>query len=129
EALDRVDGSIAEAARAVGVNRNSAYGWARKAGIRGRGNSETRRAHPRKAEYGQLRAQGMPRRSAAERVGVNARTAKDWDRGVKKTRSSRTYPDGRRVDYNTGMTTQVEVPVLPAVEAVLHPRYLTLEER
>ncbi|MGC0317513.1 transposase-like protein, partial [Kitasatospora acidiphila] len=33
EALDREeDGSITAAARAVGVNRNTAFGWARQAG-------------------------------------------------------------------------------------------------
>ncbi|MBV9026758.1 MAG: hypothetical protein JO362_23850 [Streptomycetaceae bacterium] len=36
EALDKENGSITAAARAVGVNRNTAFGWARQAGIRGR---------------------------------------------------------------------------------------------
>ena len=60
---------------------------------------------------------------------MNLRTAEDWDRGVKKHGTARIYPDGRRVDYNTGMTTLVEVPALSALEASLHPRYLTLAER
>ncbi len=34
EALDAESGSILAAARVVGVNQNTAYGWARKAGIR-----------------------------------------------------------------------------------------------
>ena len=51
---------------------------------------------------------------------------------MRKTRSSRTYPDGRRVDYNTGVTTIVATSSalsLAAVEAELHPRYLTLAQR
>lgn len=128
EALDRVDGSISAAARAVGVSRNTAYGWARKAGVRGRGKTGTG-PHPRRGEYDRLRAGGMRRREAAEHVGINIRTAEDWDRGIRKIGDSRLYPDGRRSDYTTGMTTLVEVPALPALEAVLHPRYLTLTER
>ncbi|UXY33161.1 hypothetical protein [Streptomyces sp. HUAS TT20] len=42
EALDRKDGSITAAARAAGVNRNdAAFGWARQAGVRGRGKPDT----------------------------------------------------------------------------------------
>ncbi|WP_312860437.1 IS30 family transposase, partial [Pseudonocardia bannensis] len=69
----------------------------------------------------------MPRASAARAVGVNVRTAKDWDYGVSKTRNSRTYPDGRRVDYTTGMIT-VGLP-LARVEKVLHERFVSLTER
>ncbi|MGP5085027.1 IS30 family transposase [Brachybacterium tyrofermentans] len=71
----------------------------------------------------------MTRRDAAAHVRINERTARDWDKGVRKTRNSRTYPDGRRVDYNNGMTTLVAAPALPALEAELHPRFLTLTER
>lgn len=128
EALDRLDGSITAAAREVGANRNTAFGWARSAGIRGRGVSGTG-PHPRRGEYEQLRAGGMTRRKAAAHVRINERTAQDWDKSVRKTGSSRTYPDGRRVDYNTGMTTLVAGPALLALEAELHPRFLTLTER
>lgn len=128
KALDRVDGNITAAAHAVGVNRNTAYGWTRQAGIRGRGRPSNG-PHPRRSEYDQLRAGGMSRRAASDHVGVNVRTARDWDKGIRKIGDSRLYPDGRRVDYNTGMTSVVEVPVLVSVEAVLHPRFLTLAER
>lgn len=37
ESLDREAGSGTAAARAVGVNRNTAYGWMRRAGLRERG--------------------------------------------------------------------------------------------
>ena len=127
-ALERVDGSIAAAAREVGVNRHTAAGWARRAGVRGRGSSSSG-PHPRREEYEQLRAAGTRRTEAAAHVGVHIRTAADWDKGIRKIGDSRLYPDGRRVDYNTGMTTLVDVPALAAVEAVLHPRYLTLTQR
>lgn len=128
EVLDRVDGSIAGAAREIGVSRNTAYVWARRAGVRGRGKTGTG-PHPRRGEYDQLRAGGMRRREAAEHVGINVRTARDWDQGIRKSGNSRIYPDGRRRDYKTGMTALVETPALPALETVLHPRYLTLVER
>ncbi|MFF3857555.1 IS30 family transposase [Micromonospora sp. NPDC002575] len=70
----------------------------------------------------------MGRRRAARLVGVNERTAKDWDWGVRKTRGSRTYPDGRRVDYNTGVSTRVS-PSLTALDKELHSRFLTLAQR
>jgi IS30 family transposase len=127
EVFDEV-GSATVAAGRVGVNRHTAAGWVRKAGRR---SDPPPRRHPRRSEYEQLRAQGVSRRRAAQQVGVHVRTAKDWDYGVRKTRNSRTYRDGRRVDYNTGVTTIVETrpASLPSVEKELHPRFLTLAER
>jgi transposase, IS30 family len=58
---------------------------------------------------------------------VHVRTAQDWDRGVRKLNGRRLYPDGRMVDYARGTTTSQPVP--PALEKVLHPRFLTLAER
>ncbi|MCK1821399.1 hypothetical protein MTQ10_17700 [Streptomyces sp. XM83C] len=37
------------------------------------------RRHPGRDEYERLRAAGVARRVAARQVGVNERTAKDWD--------------------------------------------------
>lgn len=96
--LDAV-GNVTVVAGELGVNRNTAFGWARKAG---RGSVRLPRRHPGREEYERLRAKGVARRAAARRVGVNERTAKNWDRGVKKSRSARTYADGRRVDYTPG---------------------------
>lgn len=128
EALAREYDSISGAARAVGVNRATAFGWARKAGIRGRGKTGTA-GHPGRAEYDRLRAVGVRRRDAAMQVGINERTARDWDRGVRKSGNARIYPDGRRIDYKSGMTRIVAAPSLATVEAQLHPRFLTLVER
>lgn len=130
EALNGAHGSITAAAGAVGVNRNTAFGWARKAGVRGHGKSGTG-GHPRRAEYHVLRESGVSRREAAVCVGVNVRTARDWDAGVRKIGNARLHPDGRRIDYKTGVTTFVATSSVPltAVEAVLDPRFLTLLER
>ena len=63
---------------------------------------------------------------------MNERTARDWNRGIRKIGNARLHPDGRRIDYTTGVTTIVSAgpePSLAAVEAQLHPRFLTVAER
>jgi IS30 family transposase len=72
------------------------------------------------------------RRDAAAQVGVHERTATDWDRGIRKIGNARLRPDGRRIDYKTGVTTVIAaspVASVAAVEAELHPRFLTVIER
>ncbi len=121
--------SVAVAARALGINHNTAYGWARQAGRR---SMPAARSHPDRATYTALREQGVSRAMAAERVGIHIRTAKDWDHGVRKSRNSRFYPDGRRVNYTTGQTTMesfTHPPDLARVERVVNPRFLSLLER
>ncbi|MEW2813286.1 helix-turn-helix domain-containing protein, partial [Streptomyces massasporeus] len=130
--LARLDvvGNVTVVARELGMNRNTAFGWARKAG---RGSVRLSRRHPGRDEYERLRARGVTRRVAARQVGVNERTAKDWDWGVKKSRNGRTYADGRFVDYTTRTVTMGGVTTAPvglaALEKHLHPRFLTLAER
>jgi len=129
-ALVREDGSVSAAARAVGVNPATAFAWARKAGVRGRGKPGTA-GHPGRAEYDRLRAAGTCRRDAARQVGVHERTAQDWDLGIRKIGDARLRPDGRRIGYKTGVSTTVcpASASLSAVEAELHPRFLTVTER
>ncbi|TDQ51595.1 IS30 family transposase [Actinorugispora endophytica] len=123
-------GNVTETARELGINRNTAFGWARKAGLRSR---RQQRPHPAHKDYERLRRRAVPRREAARRVGINERTAKDWDRGVRKSGNSRIYPDGRRVNYSTGQTTMESMttpaPTMTALERPVHPRFLTLRER
>ena len=104
--LERLDviGSVAAAADELGLNRSTAGVWAWKAGRRSEA-PRRRRGHPGRGEYERLRAQGVSQRRAAEQAGVNERTARDWDRGVKKNRDTRTYPGGVRVDYAAGTVT------------------------
>lgn len=131
EALDREGGSVTVAARCVGVNRSTASGWVRRAGLRGRGKPGAS-GHPGRARYDELRAAGVRRRDAAQQVGVNVRTAQDWDQGIRKRAHARLHPDGRRIDYKTGMTTYDSAgrrPSVAKIEAQLHPRFLSLSER
>ena len=117
-------GSVSVSAAELGLNRNTCGRWARAAGLR---SNRHRAGHPRRAEYDQLRRSGASRQAAAAAVGVHVRTAQDWDKGIRKTRSSRLHPDGRRIDYTLGVITQQPVP--PSLEAELHPRFLSLAER
>lgn len=124
--LDRV-GSVSVAAAELGFNRNTCFAWARAAGISSR-RDFSGQAHSGRAEFTRLRAQGLSRREAAVRVGVHPRTAQDWDRGIRKVGDSRYYPDGRVVDYTSGMTSTVAAPVA-TVEKVLDARFLSVTER
>jgi transposase, IS30 family len=117
-------GSVTVSAAELGINRNTAFGWARAAGLR---SNRRRDGHPGRTEYDRLRAAGRSQRAAAAAVGVHVRTARDWDRGIRKLNGRRLYPDGRMVDYARGTITRQPVP--PALEKELHPRFLTLAER
>lgn len=129
DVLDRVDGDVTAAARSVGVNPTTAHGWARRAGVRGRG-KRGRSAHPGRGRYDELRASGVGRREAASQVGVHIRTARDWDKGIRKVGNARLHPDGRLIDYTSGVTTVVDSrPSLARIDAQLHPRFLTVSER
>ena len=55
-------GSVTLAARELGLNRNTAFTWARKAGFRVK--SYPARAHPGREEFAKLRADGLSRRDA-----------------------------------------------------------------
>lgn len=121
--------SVSLAARALGVNRNTAFTWARKVGFRSNGVLPSR-PDPRRGEYAQLRASGLSQREAAARVGIHERTGRDWDHGVRHSRNSRFYPDGRRVDYTTGRTTMESMSSPPpAVAEQVGTRLLSLLER
>ncbi|HEY4603361.1 MAG TPA: helix-turn-helix domain-containing protein, partial [Blastococcus sp.] len=117
-------GSVTVSAAELGINRNTAFGWARKAGLR---STRRREGHPGRVEYDRLRASGSSRREAAAAIGVHPRTARDWDHGVRKLNGRRLYPDGRLVGYARGTITAQPVP--PALEKVLHSRFLSLLER
>lgn len=131
--LDRMQviGSATAVGRELGINLNTARLWAYQAGLKSR-----RVPHPRKSEYLALRNAGHPQTSAAKQVGVHVRTCRDWEHGITRNNNIRTYPDGRRVDSNTGTTTidnvPIPTPLLPGLgnlERTLHPRFLTLTER
>ena len=120
-------GSVSASARELGLNRHTCQGWVRAAGLRSRAGVEHRPGHPGRTEYDRLRSAGVSRREAAAAAGVHVRTARDWDRGVRKLNGRRLYPDGRLVDYARGTITSQPVP--PELEKGLDPRFLTLLER
>ncbi len=138
QVLDEQDGNVRAAARVLGISVHTAAGWARRAGVRGRGKAGAA-PHPGRALYEALRAGGLSRRRAAAQAGVHERTARDWEQGIRKSNGARVLPDGRRIDYTTGVITTVSPsasplagiggPSLAALEARLHPRFLTLAER
>ncbi|WP_445009107.1 IS30 family transposase [Rhodococcus marinonascens] len=86
-----------------------------------------------------MRRTGATRGEAAVAVGVHPRTAKDWDRGIRGSRNARIYPDGRVVDYTSGVTTMTtpaagsgpvqQTVVMTKVDTPISARYLSLEER
>lgn len=122
-------GSVSEVARRLDMNRNTAYGWARQAGL-----SSRRLGHPGRHAYLQLRAAGKTQREAAKAAGVHLRTGRDWEHGVYRSRGSRFYPDGRRVNYVTGETTMesmtsLPTPTLAVVPESVSARLLSLTER
>ena len=100
-------GSATVSAAELGSNRNTAFGWARAAGLP---SNRQRAGHPGRGEYHRLRAAGVSRRSAAAAVGVHPRTAQDWDNGIRQINGSRLHPEGRRVDHTSGLITHQPVP-------------------
>ncbi len=129
--------NVKAAAAALGSPAVTCYSWAHKAGIF---TSKTRQVSPRKQEFLRLREQGLTRGDAARQVGADKRSAADWDKGIAIMLRGRVHPDGRTVRYPPGpgsgvVTSSRTVGVLggqvdlTAVEAVIHPRYLSLVER
>jgi IS30 family transposase len=128
--------NVAAVARELGFTRVTCYAWAYKAGIR---TSEARRVNPRREEFLRLRAVGLTRAEARERVGADNRSATDWDKGITIIYRGRVYPDGRVVRYPYSTLAGVTPPRiartiggrvdLDRVEKLIDPRYLSLLER
>ena len=131
--------NVSAVARELGFTRVTCYAWAYKAGIR---TSEARRTNPRREQFLRLRASGLTRAQARERVGADKRSATDWDKGITIINRGRIYPDGRVVRYRSaagstlaGVTPPRTVRAiggrvdLDRVEKLIDPRYLSLLER
>lgn len=56
---------------------------------------------PQRVEFAfaRLRAEGVSRKDAGKAVGVDKRSAQDWDKGISQFSSGGLYPDGRVVRY------------------------------
>jgi len=85
----------------------------------------------RKEEYFRLRGMGVHRSEAAKLTGFHIRNVRDWDRGIRRTSHSRTFPDGHTIDYNKNVNVESMVAGvrISALEQALDPRFLSLSER
>lgn len=127
--------TVSAVARELGFNRVTCYVWAHKAGIFSAEDADARRQ-----DFLRLRREGVSRRGAAQRLGIEAHQALDWDKGIRVFSKGRIYPDGRVVLYrpneilahvkNPRMAwVQGERVELSRVELVINSRYLSLLER
>jgi IS30 family transposase len=90
-----VAGNVSAVARELGFVRVTCYKWAHQAGI-----FTGKDVSVRRDEFLRLRASGVGRAEAAGLVGVDKRSAQDWDKGIRQFSGGRIYPDGRIVKYN-----------------------------
>jgi transposase, IS30 family len=131
-----IRGNVSAVARELGYVRVTCYKWAHQAGIfTGKDVSDQRE------EFLGLRSAGVSRRDAAEQVGVDKRTAQDWDKGIRQFYGGRVYADGRIVKYRSAqILTNVRNPrntygrndnriELERLERSISPRFLSLAER
>lgn len=130
-----VNPNVSAVAKEMGIPRVTCYAWAHKAGIF---TSEARKTNPRREEFLRLRAEGLTRAEARRHVGADARSATDWDKGIRIISRGRVYPDGRVVRYPepimSGMPERRTRAIggsvdLNKVEKIIDPRYLSLLER
>lgn len=89
-------GNVSAVARELGFVRVTCYKWAHQAGIFTGYTVDAKRA-----QFQQLRSEGLSRATAAERAGIDKRTAQDWDRGIRQFYGGRIYPDGSIVKYSS----------------------------
>lgn len=128
-------GNVSAVARELGFVRVTCYKWAHQAGIFTGYTVDAKRA-----QFQQLRSEGLSRATAAERAGIDKRTAQDWDRGIRQFYGGRIYPDGSIVKYSSAeRIANVKRPratYLTAgdldfdrLERRIHNRFLSLEDR
>lgn len=128
-------GNVSAVARELGFVRVTCYKWAHQAGIFTGHSVDAKRDR-----FRQLRAEGRTRAQAAELVGVDKRSAQDWDRGVRQFYGGRVYPDGTVVKYSSAdKIANVKRPRatyltgddvdIDRLERRIHARFLSLEER
>jgi len=82
-----------------------------------------RRPSARRVRFLALLDQGMTSAQASREVGVNVRTGRDWAQGITKSNNRRVRFDGTVVWSSPG------TPRIPAVEAVIDARFLSVQER
>lgn len=126
--FDRL-GSVTEAAKSLGLDRNTCYGWVRRAGL-----ARKRSEQPSRADFLQLRNAGLTRHEAATRLGIHRTTAQEWDHGIRRTKNGRIYPDGVVMVYNSGVRNSSDsspppAPSMVQLERPIDGRFLCLADR
>ena len=84
-------GNVSAVARELGFVRVTCYKWAHQAGIFTSKNVDAERE-----QFRRLRDAGVSRSAAAAEVGIDKRSAHDWDKGIRQFYGGRIYPDGHR---------------------------------
>ena len=103
-------GNVSKVAKELGFVRVTCYKWAHQAGI-----FTGKDTRAQRARFERLRADGVSRADAARRVGVDKRSAQDWDKGIKQITGGRVHPDGRVVRYRPVSYTHLTLPTTPYV--------------
>lgn len=70
-------GNVSRVARELGFVRDTCYKWAHQAGIFT--GTDTR---AKRAQFRYLRSDGVNRAVAATLIGIDKRSAQDWDKGI-----------------------------------------------
>lgn len=131
-----IRGNVSAVGRELGYVRVTCHKWAHQVGIfTGKDVSDQR------AEFLRLRSEGVRRRDAAAEVGVDKRTAQDWDKGIRQFYGGCVYPDGRVVKYRPAEILANVKKLrnshgdndtqsgLERLERSISPRHLSLTER
>lgn len=130
-----IHGNVSAVAKMLGFVRVTCYKWAHQAGI-----FTGRDLKAQRAKFLLLRSEGMSRADAARQLGVDKRTAQDWDKGAYQVNGGRVLADGTLVRYNSKMKqSSVRNPrqhysrqpsLSPKLlEQVIDGRFLSLVER
>jgi hypothetical protein len=128
-------GNVSKVAKDLGFVRVTCYKWAHQAGI-----FTGKDLRAQRARFERLRADGVPRAEAARQVGVDKRSAQDWDKGITQFTGGRIRSDGRVLRYRqSAILANVKRPRdaytrgapidLVRLETVIDSRYLSLIER
>jgi IS30 family transposase len=131
----KLTANVSKVAKELGFVRITCYKWAHQAGI-----FTGKDTRAQRAQFQRLRADGVSRAEAAKRVGIDKRSAQDWDKGIKQVTGGRAYPGGRVVRYRqAAILANVKnprdaytrgVPVdLARLETLVDARFLSLIER
>lgn len=119
-------GSVNKAAQAAGLSRSAAGRILTAAGLISVDPRPASKPEA-KARFLELIKAGWSCTRAAREVGVHPSTGGDWQRGIRKSNSTRIYPDGTVVDSKTG--TRYTTSMTTSAAAVISDRYLSLEDR